>query len=101
MSPSGNKLGSEEAEILRVSAAWMKWTDLFGVLCDKKVARKLKIKLYIAVIRPVPLYATKCWTVRKKQEHTLEKTEIGMSRGIKGVTKDIIASSYTIIGVTL
>jgi len=75
-----------EAEIPTVSAAWRKYTYLSGVISEKKAPRKLKIKLYIAVIRPVPLYNTECWTVRKKQEHILEKTEIMMSRRIKGVT---------------
>ena len=60
--------GSEEAVRARVSAAWGKWRDLSGVTSDKKMARKLKIKLYTAVIRPVFLYVAECWTVKKKAE---------------------------------
>ena len=48
--------------------------------------RKLKIKLYMTVIRPVRLYGAECWTVRKKEERILEKTEMRMLRRIKGVT---------------
>ena len=80
------KVGPEEAERPRVRAVWRKWTDLSGDINDKKLARNLKIKLYIAVIRPVPLYDAECWTVRKKHEHIHEKTEMRMSRRIKGVT---------------
>ena len=78
--------GSEEAVSARVSAAWGKWRDLSRVISDKKIPRKLKIKLYITVIRLVLLYGAECWTVRKKEEHILEKTEMRILRRIKGVT---------------
>ena len=47
--------------------------------------RKLKIKLYMTVIRPVFLYGAECWTARK-EEQTLEKTEMRKLRIIRGVT---------------
>ena len=78
--------GSEEAVRARVSAAWDKWRDISGVISDKKMPRKLKIKLYMTVIRPVLLYGEESWTVRKKEEQILEKTEMRMLRRIKGVT---------------
>ena len=78
--------GSEEAVRARVSAAWGKWRDISGVISDKNMPRKLKIKLYMTVIRPVLLYGAECWTVRKKEEQILEKTEMRMLRRIKGVT---------------
>ena len=56
--------GSEDAVRARVSAAWGKWRDLSGVVCDKKMSRKLKIKLYMTVIRPVLLHEVECRTVR-------------------------------------
>ena len=77
---------SEEAVRARVSAAWGKWRDLSGVISDKKMPWKLKIKLYMTVIRPVLLYGAESWTVRKKEEQILEKTEMRMLRRIKGVT---------------
>ena len=78
--------GSEETVRARVSAAWGKWRDISGVISDKNMPRKLKIKLYMTIIRPVLLYGAECWTVRKKEEQILEKTEMRMLRRIKGVT---------------
>ena len=78
--------GSEEAVRARVSAACGKWRDLSGVISDKKMPRKLKIKVYMTDIRPVLLYLPDCWTVGKKEEQILEKTEMKMLRRIKGVT---------------
>ena len=76
--------GSEEAVRASVSAAWGKWRDISGV-SDKNMPRKLKIKLYMTVIRPVLLHEAECWTVKKKEEQILEKTEMRMLRRIKGV----------------
>jgi len=78
--------GSEEAVRARVSAAWSKWRDLSGVISDKKMQRKLKIKLYMIVIRPVLLSGAECWRVRQKEEQILEKTKKRMLQRIKGVT---------------
>ena len=40
----------------------------------------------MTVTRPVLLYGAECWTVEKKEEQILEKTEMRMLRRIKGVT---------------
>ena len=74
--------GLEEAVRARVSAAWGKWRDLSRVISDKKMPRKLKIKLYMTVIRAVLMYGAECWTVRRRNR----KTEMRMLRRIKGVT---------------
>ena len=42
--------------------------------------RKLKIKLYMTVIRPVFLQGAESWQVGKNEEHTLGKTDVRMLR---------------------
>ena len=50
----------------------------------------------MTVIRPVLLYGAECWTVGKKEEHNLEKTEMRILRRNKGVTpRDTIKSVAT------
>ena len=82
----GEEGGSEEAVRSRVNAAWGKWRDVSGVISNKKMPRKLKLKLYWTVIRPALLYGAECWTVRKNEEQILEKTEMRMLRRIKRIT---------------
>ena len=53
----------------------MKWRDISGVMCDKRMPRKLKCKIYRTAIKPVLLYGAECRTIRKKQENFLRRTE--------------------------
>ena len=80
------KGGSQVAIRARVAAAWNKWRELSVVICDRKMPRKLKVKLYNTIIRPVLLHGAEVWTVGKREERILETTEMRMLRRIKGVT---------------
>ena len=51
------------------------------IMCEKIFS-----DLYMTVIRQVLLYGAECWTVRKKEEQILEKTEMRILRRITGVT---------------
>ena len=48
-----------------IEAGWIKWRVATAVLCDKKFSSRLKGKFYRTTIRPVLLYETKYWRVKK------------------------------------
>ena len=70
----------------RVRLAWNKWREVTGVICDKKVPVKLKQKIYKTVIRPTMTYGAECWTMKKKDEMLMNKTEMRMLRLIQGAS---------------
>ena len=79
--------GAERDINNRVKLAWMKWKQMTGVLCDKKVPIKLKDKVYKTVIKPTMTYGAECWAVRKKDENRLHVAEMRMLRWIRGKTR--------------
>ena len=70
----------------RITAAWSKWSEITGIICDKKTPRKLKCKVYKTVIRPTLLYGSECWAVCKKED-LIYRTEMRMLRWILGVSR--------------
>lgn len=71
----------------RVNAAWLKWRQVTGVLCDKKMPIRLKSKVYKTVVRPVALYGTECWPATTKHEQALHGMEMKMLRWSMGFTR--------------
>ena len=49
-----------------IKAMWMKWRQVSGVLCDKRVPQKLKGKFYRTAIRPAMLYGIECWPTKRQ-----------------------------------
>ena len=74
----------------------MKWKQLTGVLCDKKVPIKLKDKVYKTVIKPTMTYGAECWAIRKKYENRLLVAEMRMLRWIRGKTRKDHVRNQTI-----
>ena len=78
--------GCEEDVKHRITAAWQKWKDLSGVVCDRKMPVWIKGKVYKTMIRPVMIYGAEAWALRKKEEELLERTEMRMLRWIMGIS---------------
>ncbi|KFD55428.1 hypothetical protein M514_03768 [Trichuris suis] len=72
---------------VKTQTAWQKWKTLTGVLCDKKLPRKLKSKVYRNVIRPAVLYGSECWAITNKDEQPLSVMETTMLRRTIGISK--------------
>ena len=71
----------------RIDAAWLRWRQCSGILCDNRMPNKLKSKIYRTVVRPVALYGSQTWPVTKKVEQKMSTAEMRMARWSLGVTR--------------
>jgi len=60
--------------------------ELTGVLCDRRMPIAVKGKVYRTMIRPVLIYGSEAWSLRRREEERLERTEMRMLRWILGLT---------------
>src|SRR6218665_2868917 len=72
--------GCEQDVKNRIKAASQKWKDLAGVLCDAKMPKYLKGKVYKTMIRLVLMYGAEAWTVTRREEGLMERTEMRLLR---------------------
>jgi len=74
-----------EYDILKRIQMGNKCYDALGnLLKSRAFSKKLKVQLYITLIRPVVLYGAQCWTVRKSDESKLRGFESKILRRIYG-----------------
>jgi Reverse transcriptase (RNA-dependent DNA polymerase) len=71
----------------RIQAGWLKWRKASGVICDRKMPKKLKGKFYRTAIRPAMLYGSECWALKGQQEKKLGVAEMRMLRWMCGYTR--------------
>ena len=65
--------GGSQADVNnRIRIGWMKWKEVSGVICDKKMPVKLKCKVFKTIISPAMTYGSECWAVKKKDENKLK-----------------------------
>ena len=79
--------GGSQADVNnRIKIWWMKWKEVSGVICDRKMPVELKDKVFKTIIRPAMPYGSECWAVKKKDESKLNSAEMRMLRWARGKT---------------
>jgi len=63
---------------------WEKWKYASRVLCNKRMPAGLKGKVYRLIVRPVALYGSECWPIKKAPVQRLVVAEIRMIRWMCG-----------------
>ena len=80
--------GGSQADVNnRIRIGWMKWKEVSGVMCDKKMPVELKDTVFKTIIRPAMTYGSECWAVKKKDENKLNSAEMRMLRWARGKTR--------------
>ena len=80
--------GGSQADVNNmIRIGWMKWKEVSGVMCDRKMPVKLKAKVYTTIIRPAMTCRSECWAVKMKDENNLNSAEMRMLRWARGKTK--------------
>ena len=72
---------------LIVRSDWKKFRELSGVLTNKKVALRLKGRVYAACIQSAMLYGSETWAANTEQVARLSRAEMRMVRCVWSVTK--------------
>ena len=88
--------GNCEREVKkRVQGRWNGWRKASGVIYDRRLPARVKVKVYSSVVRPAMAYGLETVVVTKKQVEEMEIAEMKMLRFAMGVTrKDKIKNEY-------
>ena len=78
--------GSNMVSINRVRSGWKKFRELSGVLTNKKVALRLKGRVYAACVRSTMLYGSETWAANTEQVARLSRAEMKMVGCMCGVS---------------
>ena len=81
--------GCEEEAKERVKRHGGKWREVRRVICDRHIPRRVNAKVYRTIVRPVLLYGSETWALRKRRGryNNENRTEMRMLRWIMGVSR--------------
>ena len=64
--------GGSQADVSNmIKIVRMKWKEISGVMCDRKMPVELKDRVFKTIIRPAMTYGSECWAVKKNDENKL------------------------------
>ncbi|XP_037801297.1 uncharacterized protein LOC119596193 [Penaeus monodon] len=58
------------------------WRKVTGIVCDRRVAEKVKGKMHNVMVRPAMLYGLEATSLTKAHKRKLEVAEMKMLRGV-------------------
>ncbi len=80
--------GGSQADVNNViRIGCMKWKEVSGVMCDRKMPVELKDKVFKTIIRPAMTYGSECWAVKKKDEKKQNSAEMRILGWARGKTR--------------
>jgi hypothetical protein len=80
--------GSNEEDIQRrIGLTSQAFGKLNKIWRSKGITRNTKIRIYETLIKPILLYGSECWTIRKIDEHRILVAEMSWLRRIAGITR--------------
>ena len=77
--------GVERSVRARVAAAWCKWREITGLLCNKRIPLKSRSSIYDACVRSVMLYGSETWPLTQRLEKVIVSCDRRMLRYMAGV----------------
>ena len=78
-----------------MQAGWSRWRKVSGVICDRRLPAKIKVKVYCSMVRSAMVYGLERVAVTNKKVEKMEVAEMKMLRFAMGVTrKDKIRNEY-------
>ena len=60
---------------------------LYPLIRDRNVPRKVKIVIYVSILRPILTYGCEAWALTTKTKSKIQACEMRVLRSIKGVTR--------------
>ena len=78
--------GVRRAVAMRTAAAWSKWREIGGLLCDRGIPLKKRASIYEACIMSVLLYGAETWPMTQKVENCIQICDRRMLRYMAGVS---------------